>query len=400
MSDTLYDLYLEYVKPFKGSKRFHSWAIISAGAALLERKVWLPLGGLGQIHPNMFIVLCGGPGLGKTTVSTLTTKLIKTMNKRLGVESKGVFFGPDKVTPAALLKRFKTSTRTLKAETGECFEESALYLHSTELSTMIKDIGGGSLSDDLLKLYDCDDYFEKELVSEGVIMIPGPCLNFIADTTPSFLSGFLPREESGTGLTARMIFATELGAVEIDEEVPDGDKVLYERIINHMSRMFRMSGAFRVESNAKVYWGRWFREYRDKLFTLNEGTFMRHFYARKPVHLRKLAMVLSAGRDSGRVILQSDFERALEIINEAEPFMDKSFGVKDFRKVDDSAKVIFDAIPMTPKETAKSKLIQALFTNGLSGDVQDLDNVIKTLLEGKMITRRVEGNETFFTKIV
>lgn len=347
----------------------------------------------------MFIVLCGGPGTGKTTASNLACSFVKKMNKRLPAGTKSLYFGPDKMTPAALLKRFTYATRTLKAETGEAFEQSALYLHSTEFATMIKDIGGGSLSDDLLKLYDCDDFFDKELSGEGLISVPGPCLNLLADTTPAFLSGFLPREESGTGLTARIIFATEFGKVEMDEEVPNGDKAIRERILNHLARMFRMSGACTVTSSAKVYWAEWFKRYRDELFSLSDGSYMRNFYARKPTHLRKIAMVLSASRSSNRVIEQRDFEEALELVNEAEPFMSRSFGVKDFKKVDDAIKVILEAMPYFPSEISKQKLIALLFENGMSGAGTELDGMIRTLIEGGMVKQRIEGIKYFYSRL-
>lgn len=383
---------MEYVKPFKGSPRYHRWSIISVMAAVLERRVWFPMGGLSPIHPNLYVVLCGGPGTGKTTASNLACSFVKEYNKRQKGDGSRIQFGPDKVTPAALLNRFQKYTKQIKGVQGKlAFEQSAMYLHSTELSTLIKDIGGGSLSDDLLKLYDCDDYFEKEIVMKGTIKIPGPCLNFLGDTTPTFLSGFLPRQESGTGLTARIIFATEMGRVEMDEEVPEGDKVLYEEIVNEIGRMHRMCGRFQVDLRAKEWFSDWFKNHRDKLFDLHDGSYMRNFYARKPVHIRKVAMALSAGRSSNRVIMPEDYQRAVEFIEEAEPFMDKSFGVKEFRKVDDATKQILDQVPFEPSQLTKPALIQSLYSSGLSGSIVDLDNILKTLVDGKLINRSLEG---------
>lgn len=384
---SLYDEYMAYVAPFKGSTRHHRWSVISITAALLERRVWLSLGGLGSIYPNLYVVLCGGPGVGKTTTSNMACRFLKKLNDRLG-RGCGVRFGPDKVTPAALFPRMQKATKTLTGISG-CpkFEQSAIYIHSTELATIIKDIGGGSLSDDLLKLYDCDDYFEKETMKGGVIKIAGPCLNFLADTTPSFLSGYLPREESGTGLTARIIFATEPGGVDMDEEVPDGNKVLYEKILGHCARIYRMAGPFRISLEAKAWWKTWYKGYRSKLFSIPDGAFMRYFYARKPTHIRKVAMGLSASRDSSRVIGLKDLQQSIEFLEEAEPYMEKSFGVKDFRYVEDSIKQILDAIPYRPGHISRAALLHSLYYSGLSGSLADFDNMIKTLISGKLIAR-------------
>lgn len=392
--------YQNYVKPFKGSSRFHTWAIISVMAAVLERRVWFPRGGISKLFPNQFIILCGAPGLGKTISSSLATNFLHRYNRSRGGDDRKVVFGPDKMTPAALLLHMQAHAKTLRDGAGNSFEQSAIYLHSTEFATMIKDIGGGAMSDDLLKLYDCSDRFEKQLVGHRDIIINGPCLNLLADTTPAFLSGFLPREDSGTGLTARIIFATQLGEVDIDPEVPEGDKVLEDSILRHLARMHALMGPFQVELKAKAFWNEWHYKHRSAMQALGDGTFMRHFYSRKPDHMRKIAMALAAGRDSSKIIRLEDYERSLALIEEAEPFMDKSFGVKDFRKVVDPSSAIVAAIPFAPNEIEQSQLINYLYyAGGLAGESGHFDGLIAHLVSGRIIKRRVDGGgATFYSR--
>ena len=394
---SLYDTYMRYVEPFKGVTRFHRWAFLSCVAATLERRVWFNLGGLGKIHPNLYVVLCGGPGCGKTTVSNVATGFIKTYNKTLGPSNGGIRFGPDKVTPAALLLRLARTTKTIDGIPGS-IKQSAMFLHSTELSTLIKDIGGGALTDDLLKLYDCDDVFEKETVKDHVMKISGPCLNLLADTTPSFLSGFLPREESGTGFTARILFATHLGPVEMDENVPDGDPILKTQIVTGLSRIHSMMGPFQVSASAERYWSNWWQIHREQMFKIHDGNFMRYFYARKPVHVRKVAMVLSACRDSCRILEVEDFKNAIEFIEDLEPEMAMSFGVQDYRRTWDFSKQIADLIPFD-KEISKAELIGALWASGMGGRIDDLNANLSTLIEGGLIRIRVDGKHLFYRRL-
>lgn len=395
----LLSAYLAYVEPFKGSRRYHVWSILSVISALLERRAWLSLGGLGRIYPNQYVVLCGGPGTGKTKSAEIAVDLLKAYNKSLGPDNGGIKLGPDKFTPAALFKKFASATKTMNLPTGK-FEQSSIFLFSTEFSTMIKDIGGGAISDDLLKLYDCSDSFEKELVGGGTIRIAKPCLNLLACTTPSFLSSFMPREQSGTGLSARIIFATELDKVPKEPRIPDGNADLRKLILAHMGRIHKLSGEVRMDLGAEGFYSDWFYSNEEKLYELSGYGFMSHFYSRKPDHLRKIAMVISAGDDSARIIRKEHLERALGIIEEAEPFMDKSFGVKDFLKIDNAAQVVADAIPRHPARIAKWELIQSLFYgSGTSGNIIALDGILKTLDEAKMVKRITEGTEIFFTRI-
>ena len=394
----LYDSYMEYVEPFKGAMRYHRWSFLSCVAATLERRVWYSLGGLGKLYPNMYVVLCGGPGTGKTTCSNLATGFVKEFNRSLGPSNGGVKFGPDKVTPAAILRRFMKCTKTIKGIPGVgSIEQSALYMHSTELSTLIKDIGGGSLTDDLLKLYDCDEFFEKETIKDGTIKIPKPCLNFLADTTPSFLSGFLPREESGTGFTARIIFATHMGRVDMDEDVPEGDKILRQHILNGIGRIHTMAGPFTVNRDAKAFWADWFPRHRDKMFEIHDGNFMRYFYARKPVHIRKVAMSIAACRDNNRVITEEDYRLAINFIEDLEPEMSMSFGVQDYRRTSDLAKQVIEMVPRTG-EISKAELIKALYLSGMAGSINDLNFTITTLLEGGLLKKRDKDGSYFLRR--
>lgn len=46
---------------------FRKWAAITCIAGALERKVWVRAFGL-TLYPNMFVVLCGGPGVDRKSV--------------------------------------------------------------------------------------------------------------------------------------------------------------------------------------------------------------------------------------------------------------------------------------------------------------------------------------------
>jgi len=395
-----FDTYLDYVRPFKGSSRFHTWCAISAFSAVLERRVWLNHSDLGNIYPNQYIIICGGAGLGKTTASKLATGLIKEYNKSLGPSNGGIKFGPDKMTPAALLKRFSESVKTFRLNDRPPLQQSALYLHSTELATMLRDIGGGTLSDDLLKLYDNDDCFEKETVGGGVMKIPYPCLNFLGDTTPAFLSAYLPAEASGTGLTARVIFAVEMGEVQMDEELPAGDKVLRMRLIQHIKRMHGMVGEMKFDPSAKALWSSTFKEIRKLTHKFPDGSFMRNFYARKQDHLRKISMTLSACRDNSMLIQPEDLEVALALLSDVEPFMDKIFGVRDISKTNDAPKRIFDCIPFAPSEIEEADLINAVFRGGMAGQIDSFEAMVELMVRGRMVSqRRDETGKKFYSKI-
>jgi hypothetical protein len=376
---------MRYTEPFAGSARFHRWAIISCIAALLERRCYFSLGGLSTIYPNQYIIICGGPGTGKSTTSNLAVAFIKQYNKTV---EKGVFFGPDKTTPAALLKRFSKCTKSVPHK-GKEEQHSPVFLHSTELATVIKDIGGGSMSDDLLKLYDCDDMFEKELVNQRW-QIQNPCLNILADTTPNFLAGFLPSESSGTGLTARMIFATEPGRVPFNVEVPEGDAILRQKIILEVARIHRMNGEFHETPEARKFWHTWYPKHLTRMFTIPSNNFMRYFYARKPVHVRKVAMALAASENSSLKISEKNYEDAIYFIEEAEPFMANSFGVKSWTRMEDLPTVILGCMTKE-KWMTEGEIAKLIIDAGAAGPLKDLTGYL-AMFVASGLAKRKEGN--------
>jgi len=382
----LFELFQAYTAPFKGSKLHYKWAILSVIGATMERRCWFPLGGLGQLYPNMYIILCGAAGCGKTTSGNVATRFLHDYNESLGPSNGGIKFGPDKATPAALIKRFSKSTKVV-ADLPKRPSMSCLFVYSTEASTFLTDIGGGELTHDMLKLYDCDRQFKKELSGEGIITIKGPCLNFLASTTPSWLSNFVQRDASANGFVSRIMFATEVGFVEMDDEIAPGDPALEEGIIGHIGRIHRMAGQFKETDAARQFYKEWFQRHRRQLYTFIDGSFLREFYARKHAHMRKIAMALSASRSSDLVIQAEDYERALALIEDLEPNMASSFGVQDYRRTPDFSKQLLLLVP-TGTEITKAELLRALFNSGLGGAMQDFENNMTMLVNAQLVTER------------
>ena len=400
---SLYDTYMEYVKPVKGSTRFHRWAIISVTNALLERRCWLPMGALGTLYPNLYIVLCGEPGTGKSKATEMATDFIYKYNESLGPTNGGIKFGPDVVTPAALIESLSAATKTIKAvpyrDGPRDIEQSAIYLHSSELENLTKDIGGGSLTGDLLNYYDCRASFVKRTVKGGQVNIPGPVINLLGDTTPTYLQRFLPREAGGTGLTARIIFATEFSAVEKDPFPADGNMALADKILFDIRRIHRLKGPFSFDKEARDFFGEFFKTTQNKMYSISGSSFMRHYYARKHVHALKVSMGLSAGRDSSLRVTIDDIERAVSFLEEAEPFMSASFGVQDTNRMTDKTNLLLQFIPFEPARIEESDLFQRMWLGGLfPGGGFEYNNSIDGLQRGKLIKVDIDGQKRYYSR--
>ena len=93
--------------------------------------------------------------------------------------------------------------------------------------------------------------------------------------------------------------------------------------------------------------------------------------ARRPTHIRKLCMVMSASRSSDLVIEEEDFVRAEKALTSAEVSMTKAFGGLGKSDYTDAAETVIDFIQQRGVVT-RSELLKVLW--------RDLDPmVLKTV---------------------
>lgn len=390
MSQGLFDAYMSYTAPLGGSKIYHRWAILSVISALQERRTYYRLGGLGRIYPNLYVFLVGPAGSGKTVAGEVAVNLVREYNERTKNPADHLFMAPDKVTPARLLYKLEASFHQKK-------NQSALYQFATELSSAILDIGGGTIIPDLLKLYDCSGSFTKETMGGGELNIIRPCFNMLGCTTTTFLNSFLSREQVGTGMVSRIVFATDSTRYYFEDQVPDGDPVLFEQLVNEIRRVHNSKGEFHETEDAKAYFKPWHRKCQDDLWDTPDGTFMKDYIARKPVQARKVAMALSISRDSSLTITKEDYVRAIGFMEELETGLVSCFGTTDFRLISDFPAQILTKVP-SEKWVREKDILQALWIGGLGGRIQDFRDNIETLIMSGQVKVDRSGDEPFYIR--
>lgn len=398
MTHPALDLYLDWVKPFKGSSRLHTWAWISCLSAMLERRCWLPVVGNKSLYPNMYVVLVAGAGVGKSVPLDIAKQRIVDYNISLGPTNGGIKFAPDVVTPAALIKEFKSAHRTIKGVPirGQ-IEQSALFGVNSEFGVFYQDIGGGELVIDLLNFYDCPAHFYKKLIGDGDIKVKGLTFSMLSAATPSYLSSNVSHGAAGNGFISRVLFIGEYDKVEFDPEPAMGDRQLELKVQNELARLHRLRGQFKYSAGGKQRWHEIFYEVQKEVQDLPEGSFRRNFYARKNDYIRKISMVMSAARGNSLLIDTCDVNRAYAILEEAEPYMEKSFGLQDLKKMGGGYSEILALIPET-EEITEGDLKQALIQNGIAAYNTDFKNALDFLIDANQIKFEMRHNQLFLRR--
>jgi len=188
--------WLDYTSQFPTTQRFNVWSCIGAIAGALQRRCWIVSAGR-MLFPNMFILLVGPPGVGKSDAIT-TTRSIWTQFMNLPVAPQSLT-GKGIVDEMAAAKNQQTVTID-----GESYHFHSLLIPAPELGTLIQeyDITQVSMFNEL---FDCNESYMERTRGGGPLEVPRPHINMLLGTQPKFMSHVFPDTAFGMGLTSRII---------------------------------------------------------------------------------------------------------------------------------------------------------------------------------------------------
>lgn len=319
---------MEYTEALTSPRIFRLWTGIHAVSAVAERKLWTQFGYL-SLHPNLYIILVGPPGAGKTV----------SLNRMLPIlrKSQAVNIAPNDITKQSLLDCLAAAGKGVILD-GVPFDYHFLALSISELSNFLPKYDL-ALAGILTDLYDCPpSNEEKKRTHDLGKMIPFPGLSFIIGTATQNLGATVAPEMWGTGFMARIILI-----YCADSVIPKSRFVKVTTapgIEDELAHTLRLIG----EMKGEMTWTEDAILAHDDFSQTAERTGPVHnrlasYGVRRWAHLSKLCMV-SALSDQRMEVRLGDFNRALGWLTEAESFMPEIF--KDMISHEDGA--IYDEL--------------------------------------------------------
>lgn len=310
------DGFLDLTDHLPSPPLFRRWAAISAIAGVLERKVWVKTMGM-ELYPNLYTVLVGPPGVGKTVATSLVEELWRSV--------QGLHVAPKSVSKASLIDALNEAKRSkvyINGNDSKHLNFNSLLVNAGELGVLIPQYDSDFMNI-LTDIWDGRLYEEKRRGKDLHITIQKPQLNILGATTPSYLNATLPEGAWDQGFLSRtfLIFSGETTLVDIfNEHEKDTDKFFQLR--SDLKNIADLIGAFAFVPEARDSIRAWHlaggppRPDHPKLT---------HYNIRRTQQLLKLCMVASASRSEDRIITHDDYLRALEWMLEAEIAMDDIF---------------------------------------------------------------------------
>lgn len=388
-------------------------------ASALQRRVWV--GDVrNAIYPNLFVILCGPPGVGKGVVIKQVERILRHHKREKGQTILGVYkpetdedkrmlafdqssnaakdlasnkedlllipVAANKTTLEKLINSMASSVRAFcykkVDETGAVKlghdMQSALCFCLEEIASLLKTQTHDTVNF-LLQAYDCGDY-RYETIKREEDMIKNSCLNFFGGATPAWLQRSFGQEILTEGFSSRCWFIygerNRKEVLFVKNYTPE-QIAAYEDILVHIKRLTTLHGKVTLTKEAEELLRNWWVNINPTQRP-NKSSKLLSYYSRKNLHVIKLATGIHFADNYDMYINAAECQQALDFLARWEKDMHLALSVG---QVNPLAKVVDDVlkfISMQGGETNKRTLLLEFFERLPNGEA-DLDQLLTEL---------------------
>tara|TARA_R110000824_G_scaffold77767_3_gene196574 strand:+ start:9931 stop:11109 length:1179 start_codon:yes stop_codon:yes gene_type:complete len=358
--------YMDYTYNSEPPELYKEWVAISCIASVLQRRCSLPWGDI-TFYPNMYIVLVGPSGrCRKGTAMGPGYKLLTELGVKMAAES---------ITREALIRELKQTTSTeVHADTGAVELHSSLTIYSQEL-TVFLGYNNTALMSDLTDWYDCRSRWTYRTKNMGTDEIIGVWVNLIGATTPELIQSTLPRDAIGGGLTSRIIFvyADQKGKIVPAPFLTKKEEQLNVNLTEDLERIGTLRGEFRITDDFLEHYVDWYTAQHTKPAITDLR--LSGYNERRPTHLLKLCMILSASKGDSMIMGKDIFDKAKSLLERTERKMIYTFsGVGKADQADTLSRVM--AYIATEGECTFQQLLKTFYYDA---DKDSLTRIVGTI---------------------
>lgn len=361
--------WLAYTSNLSSPNNYIDWGWIYLVSAALQRRVFI--GPKHQpLYPNLYVILVGPPGVGKGLVIREVSDFLKhwkqsdrivkadlnPQQKQMaeivaendlqsaqeaeyqGKSKNAEIIKPllipvaaDATTYEALVKAVAESYRCVNyVEEVDGEKKLKVYGHSSlcfslqELSSLMRKRTEDTVNY-LLGLYDCPVDYEYITLSRGKDRVRRGCLNVIAGTTPGFMQSTFDDKLADEGFNSRVFYINatknrknQFWIPPLTEEQMEHKKVLLE----HIRQLTGLFGNVQMSEASKRFLSAWWDEQENNRHKrANTSLKLVPYYARKNIHVMKVAMALHFGESLEMEIPIETFKAAIDLLHEEEKNM-------------------------------------------------------------------------------
>lgn len=374
--------YMEATENSEPPVLFRQWCAVSVVAACLQRKCYFRLG-TEVTYPNIYVVLVGPTACGKGTAMSVALELL---------QAKGIRTCAESIIREKLIQDLAKAQELHIDQDGNHHTHCSMTIFSPELAVFLnkKDT---RIVPDLTDWYDCRAPWRYSTKHQGEDEIVAVWVNMLGATTPELIQTSLPFDAAvGGGLTGRMIFVC---ADKKNKVVPvpirtEREEAVYNALRLDLDNINALAGQFRMTEECLKLWIEWYTDYGNNMPFSDYR--MAGYNGRRPTHLKKLAIIMSASRSDERVITKEDWNKAQDLLTATEQHMMVAFrGVGKNITADTMARVM--TYMAVRGQVTLSELVGQFYYDVSKNQTQE---ILETLDTMKYIKREFNGSTIMY----
>ena len=273
------------------------WAAISSISASIGRNVFLNMGGVYTIFPNLYIMLVGDSGLRKSfPVSIVKTLVESTKNTRI--------LGGRNTIQAMIT----TLSKAYTTPEGSIIKEGKACIVSEEFGLVLVDDPHAQII--LTDWYDTGrEWWTNETKISGSERIYRPYITLFGASNQTHLRIAIQKSSITGGLVGRTLFIEETKRHRHNPLTKPADPIDYSRAINALLDITQVKGQMMFAPSAESLFIEFYEDLGKKM---EEGSDTTGTANRLHVQVLKVSMILSLSKRHNLILERDDIEGGIK----------------------------------------------------------------------------------------
>ena len=391
-----------YLEDLESPDLYIDWGFYFLISSCLQRRVWTSQG-INAIYPNLFMLLVGPPACGKSRLISMVSDILQ--DKELLIMSKDkkhtapIFpYAADSITAEALSQYLaQECTKIFQREDGSDYIHASCTMLVEELGVFLKKRTEHTVNM-LNQLYDARNY-RYYTKAKGKDNVQNVCLSLVAGTTPSFIRECFNENLISQGFTSRFVVVYQEQPRFLRQFTGFEDKHMKARaeLVQHVKKLSKRCGPIPMSEECAAYHKERYESGSYINNRINSSPKLDMYYARKNIHLQKLALAIQMGKlaESKEIDVDS-FKQAEKFIAETEIFMHLSYDLTGRNVIHEFTRKLSDYINSKP-EGVSHKRVWLDWHSDLKKD--ELEAALEFLLQtDQIVAAKQKGKLVYLPK--